>query len=148
MTSLVTAFLSKSVTVLTAATLIMGFSFNANAGFLDSIYDVQNTISSIGRTADTIRGSKQAVSSLGEEVGFTEQFYQNNSGKLVSGSVLSGKLQNTKLHSQSNKDSSPVAILSQQDVMIYMGTERNGYYLVQSDKGEGWVSKPLVSIQY
>ena len=99
MTSLATAFLSKSVMVLTAATLVMGFSFNANAGFLDSMYEVQNTISSIGRTADTIRGSKQAVSNLGEEVGFTEQSYQNIQGKLVSGSVLSGKLQNTKLQS-------------------------------------------------
>ena len=147
MTSLATAFLSKSVMIVTAATLVMGFSFNANAGFLDSMYEVQNTISSIGRTADTIRGSKQAVSNLGEEVGFTEQSYQNTQSKLVSGSVLSGKLQNTKLHSQSNKDSNPVAILSQQDIMIYMGTEKNGYYHVQTDKGEGWVSKPLVSIQ-
>ena len=141
---------SKSIVLLAVSTSLFALSVNANAGFLDSIYEVQNTISSIGRTADTIRGSKQAVSDLGEEVGFTETVAQNtqsNTGKLVSGSILSGKLQSTKLHSQANKASNPIAILSQQDIMIYMGTEQNGYYHVQSDKGEGWVSKPLVSIQ-
>lgn len=141
---------SKSIVLLAVSTSLLALSVNANAGFLDSIYEVQNTISSIGRTADTIRGSKQAVSDLGEEVGFTETVAQNtqsNTGKLVSGSILSGKLQSTKLHSQANKASNPIAILSQQEIMIYMGTEQNGYYHVQSDKGEGWVSKPLVSIQ-
>ncbi|WP_352310248.1 hypothetical protein [Psychrobacter sp. W2-37-MNA-CIBAN-0211] len=141
---------SKSIVLLAVSTSLFALSVNANAGFLDSIYEVQNTISSIGRTADTIRGSKQAVSDLGEEVGFTETVAQNtqsNTGKLVSGSILSGKLQSTKLHSQANKASNPIAILSQQEIMIYMGTEQNGYYHVQSDKGEGWVSKPLVSIQ-
>ena len=147
MTSIVNALLSKSMTALTAAALIMGLSSSANAGFLDNMYNVQNTISSIGRTADTILGSKRAVTDLSNEVGLTEQGYQNNQGKLVSGSVLSGKLQKTKLHSQANKDSNAVATLSQQDMMIYMGTEQNGFYHVQSDKGEGWVSKPLVSIQ-
>ena len=147
MTSSVNAFLSKSMTALTAAALIIGLSSSANAGFLDNMYNVQNTISSIGRTADTILGSKRAVTDLSNEVGLTEQNYQNNQGKLVSGSVLSGKLQKTKLHSQANKDSNAVATLSQQDMMIYMGTEQNGFYHVQSDKGEGWVSKPLVSIQ-
>ena len=141
---------SKSMVLLAVSTSLLALSVNANAGFLDSIYEVQNTISSIGRTADTIRGSKQAVSDLGEEVGFTETVAQNtqsNTGKLVSGSILSGKLQSTKLHSQANKASNPIAILSQQEIMIYMGTEQNGYYHVQSNKGEGWVSKPLVSIQ-
>ncbi|MCH1783331.1 hypothetical protein [Psychrobacter glaciei] len=141
---------SKSMVLLAVSTSLLALSVKANAGFLDSIYEVQNTISSIGRTADTIRGSKQAVSDLGEEVGFTETVAQNtqsNTGKLVSGSILSGKLQSTKLHSQANKASNPIAILSQQEIMIYMGTEQNGYYHVQSDKGEGWVSKPLVSIQ-
>ena len=147
MTSSVNPFLSKSMTALTAAALIIGLSFSANAGFLDNMYNVQNTISSIGRTADTILGSKRAVTDLSNEVGLTEQNYQNNQGKLVSGSVLSGKLQKTKLHSQANKDSNAVATLSQQDMMIYMGTEQNGFYHVQSDKGEGWVSKPLVSVQ-
>ena len=141
---------SKSMVLLAVSTSLLALSVNANAGFLDSIYEVQNTISSIGRTADTIRGSKQAVSDLGEEVGFTETVAQNtqsNTGKLVSGSILSGKLQSTKLHSQANKASNPIAILSQQEIMSYMGTEQNGYYHVQSNKGEGWVSKPLVSIQ-
>lgn len=147
MTLSINVFLSKSITALTATAIAMGISFNANAGFLDSIIDVQNTISSIGRTADTLRGSKRAVSDLSEEVGFSGQSYQGNQNKLVSGAVLSGKLQNTKLYAQADNNASAVAILSQQDVMIYMGTEQNGYYHVQSDKGEGWVSKPLVAMQ-
>ena len=129
---------------------MLALSVNANAGFLDSIYDVQNTISSIGRTADTIRGSKNAVGKLSDEVGITGQKnsnVQNGIGQLMVGSTLLGKLQNTKLYSQANQNSSSIAILSQRDIMIYMGTEQNGYYYVNSDKGEGWVSKPLVGAQ-
>lgn len=141
---------SKSMVLLTVSTSMLGLSVNANAGFLDSMYEVQNTISSIGKTAESIRGGKQAVSDLGEEVGFTElgaQNRQSNMGTLASGTILSGKLQSTKLYAQANKSSNPIAILSQQDVMIYMGAEQNGYYHVESDKGEGWVSKPLINIQ-
>lgn len=147
------SFFSKSIILLTVGTSVLGLSINANAGFLDSIYEVQQTIDSIGKTADMLKGSKQSVTGLGEEVGFNEQnaqndqYNQNGIGQLAAGSVLAGKLQNTKLHSQANKASSPVAVLSQQEIMIYMGTEQNGYYHVQSDKGEGWVSKPLVSMQ-
>lgn len=140
--------ISRTAAIL--ALLPMGFSYNANAGFLDSIYDVQNTISSIGRTADTIRGSKQAVSNLGEEVGFNNQAtqdLQNAQGKIAAGSVLYGKLKNTSLYSQANKSSNPVAMLLQDDTIIYMGAEQNGFYQVQSDKGEGWVSKLLVDTQ-
>ncbi|WP_350655492.1 hypothetical protein [Psychrobacter sp. S1-30-MNA-CIBAN-0213] len=150
------SFFSKSIILLTVGTSMLGLSISANAGFLDSIYEVQQTINSIGKTADMLRGSKQAVTDLGEEVGFNDQgaqndqYSQNNQnsiGQLSSGTVLSGKLKTTKLHSQANKASNSVAILSQQDIMIYMGAEQNGYYHVQSDKGEGWVSKPLVSMQ-
>lgn len=141
------SILSKATAVLALSTLVMTIPLSANAGFLDSIYNVQNTISSIGRTADTIRGSKQAVSDLGEEVGFTKQTAQGNTEIVVSGSMLFGKLKNTSLYSQANKTSTPVAILSQQDTMIYMGAEKNGYYYVQTDKGEGWVSTPLVGVQ-
>ena len=137
----------KLATALSLMTLTMSTPLSANAGFLDSIYDVQNTISSIGRTADTIRGSKQAVTNLGEEVGFNSKPAQETLGALASGSVLLGKLQSTKLYPQANKSASPIAVLSNQDAMIYMGSEQDGYYYVHSDKGEGWVLKPLVAVQ-
>ncbi len=143
-------FSIKYMVVASMSLPMLALSVNANAGFLDSIYDVQNTISSIGRTADTIRGSKNAVGKLSDEVGITGQKnsnVQNGVGQLMVGSTLLGKLQNTKLYSQANQNSSSIAILSQRDIMIYMGTEQNGYYYVNSDKGEGWVSKPLVGAQ-
>lgn len=142
--------ISKSIACLIISMPMIGLSSQANAGFLDSIYDVQNTISSIGRTADTIRGSKQSVSELGEEVGLTgqtNQTAQNANSQLMVGSTLLGKLQSTKLYPQANKNLNPIALLSQRDIMIYMGTEQNGYYYVSSDKGEGWVLKPLVGVQ-
>lgn len=132
------------MTVALASSLV-GFSYHANAGFLDSIYEVQNTISSIGRTADTIRGSKEAVSNLGEEVGFNNPSAQGSQQQVAAGSLLYGKLKSTSLYSQANKASNPVATLTQDDTIIYMGAEQNGFYQVQSDKGEGWVSKLLVS---
>ncbi len=143
-------FSSKHAAIVSMSLSMSALSFNANAGFLDSIYDVQNTISSIGRTADTIRGSKNAVGQLGEEVGIISQNnteVQNSVNKPMVGSTLLGKLQSTKLYSQASNNSNPIAVLSQQDIMIYMGTEQNGYYYVNSDKGEGWVLKPLVGAQ-
>ncbi len=140
----------KYMVVASMSLPMLALSGNANAGFLDSIYDVQNTISSIGRTADTIRGSKNAVGQLGEEVGITGQKntnVQNGVGQPMVGSTLLGKLQSTKLYSQANNNLNQIAVLSQQDIMIYMGTEQNGYYYVNSDKGEGWVMKPLVGAQ-
>ena len=64
------------------------------------------------------------------------------------GMLLAGKLKSTKLYAQADKNSMQVSDLSQSDTIIYMGKEHNGYYHVQTDKGEGWVSKPLVGIKY
>ena len=138
---------SKSIATCTLSMSLMAMSVTANAGFLDSISDIQHTINSIGSTADTIKGSKQAVTDLSQEVGFMEQAPEHRTGEMGLGAVLSGKLKSTKLFAQANKHATPVAVLAQQEIMIYMGTEQNGYYHVQSDKGEGWVLKPLVSMQ-
>lgn len=142
--------ISNNASAVALISLSLSLPMSANAGFLDNLYDVQNTIYSIGRTADTIRGSKQAVVELGEEVGIVGQPQQSTAtaGQIAAGTVLVGKLQNTTLYSQADKTSAATAVLTKQDVMIYMGSEQNGYYHVQSDKGEGWVSKPLVAVQY
>ena len=146
----------KLAGLLALTSMALSLPLSANAGFLDSLYNAQNSIRSIGQTADTILGSKRAVEDLGEEVGITAQPKPNSAtvqgatvtmGQVVTGAVLIGKLQNTSLYSMPDKTSSPVASLSRQDIMIYMGTEQNGYYHVQSDKGEGWVAKPLVAVQ-
>ena len=144
---------SKALTSLALLSVLASFPLSANAGFLDSIRDVQNTISSIGQTANTIRGSKQAVDDLSEEVGLKGQSVpqttaNTTAGQPATGAVLQGKLNSTTLYSQPNKSSASVAILSGQDIMIYMGSEQNNFYYVQSDKGEGWVPKPLVAVQY
>ena len=142
--------LTKAMATVGISASILGFSVQANAGFLDSIAEAQNTISSIGRTAETIRGSTQAVYGLSEEMGFrdsaaTEELV--DVAQLEAGAVLSGKLQRTKIYAQADKSSNPIAVLSKEDIMIYMGSEQNGYYHVESDNGAGWVSKPLVSVQ-
>ncbi|MGP4713696.1 hypothetical protein [uncultured Psychrobacter sp.] len=143
-------FLKLSSTFILCASTI-ALSQTANAGFFDSIYDVQRAVSSIGQTADTFRGSKQAVTDLGEEVGFissNEVDNQVGGVKLIEGALLAGKLKNTSLYNQASNNSMQVSSLSQQDTIIYMGKEQNGYYYVQTDKGAGWVSKPLVGLRY
>lgn len=143
----------KLAAMLALASLALSLPISSNAGFMDSLQEAQNSIRSIGRTADSIRGSKRAVEDLSEDVGLTgqpETVIQGatvTTGQVVTGAVLLGKLQQTNLYAQPNKSASPVAILSNQDVMIYMGSEQNGYYYIQSDKGAGWVAKPLVAVQ-
>lgn len=140
--------LVKLTSCITVVFALVGTSINANAGFLDSIYDLNRTVNSIGSTAHNIKSSKQNIEDLGEDVGIVNNTATMNSTTVVSGAVLAGKLNNTHLYEGANKSSPIVTTLSANDVMIYMGTESNGYYLVQSDKGEGWVAKPLVKIQY
>ncbi len=144
-------FLPKlsSVIILGASTVVL--TQTANAGFFDSVYDVQRAVSSIGQTADTFRGSKQSVTNLGEEVGLVSPNDTNNQVAgvtIIEGALLAGKLKNTSLYTQADKNSILVNGLSQQDTIIYMGQEQNGYYYVQTDKGAGWVFKPLVALRY
>lgn len=143
LSSVFSSILPKSVAVIALATMTM----SAHAGFFDSISEVQNAISSVGRTADSISSSKRSVDNLGNDVGVNNQSAQNTNTSLVSGDVLLGKLQNTSLYSQANGSSSTIAVLSRYDTIVYMGVEQNGYYFVHSDKGQGWVAKPLVSAQ-
>lgn len=66
------------------------------------------------------------------------------SGELKSGDILLGKLSKTKLLSDSNRKSKNVAQLSKSDEMIFMGEEKDGFYRVTANEGEGWVDKLLV----
>ncbi|WP_227429990.1 SH3 domain-containing protein [Psychrobacter sp. I-STPA6b] len=143
----------KSIAMLMISTLT-AVSSQAQAGFLDSLSSVRDSISAIGHTANTITNSKNAVSNLGQEMGIgnqnnQQQAQQNTevSTQVAVGAILQGKLQKTTLYSAPNKTSTPVAILNKEDVIVYMGQAQDGYYLVQSDFGEGWVSSPIVDVQ-
>lgn len=127
----------KSVAILTLSLSALGLSHTANAGFLDSLNQVQSTLNSITTTANSFAGTGQPVAAAN----------QQGVSQLPEGTVLAGKLKNTKLYAQADKFSGQVALLSNHEIMIFMGSEQNGFYHVSSDKGEGWVSKPLVSIQ-
>jgi curli biogenesis system outer membrane secretion channel CsgG len=62
----------------------------------------------------------------------------------VEGDILLPKISNVKIMSQPGSTSSTVATLNKSDEMIYMGEEQNGFILVESGKGGGWVKKILV----
>lgn len=64
--------------------------------------------------------------------------------ELKSGDILLGKLGKTKLLSDSNRKSKSVGQLTKSDEMIFMGEEKDGFYRVTANAGEGWVDKFLV----
>ena len=60
------------------------------------------------------------------------------------GQILVGKIPGVKIYAQANKSAEKLLVLNKTDEVIYMGEERNGLYLVTTQKGEGWVDKLLV----
>jgi len=59
----------------------------------------------------------------------------------IEGDILLPKISNVKLMSEPNGSSSVVTTLSKSDEMIFMGEEVNGYLLVETSKGGGWIKK-------
>ncbi len=61
------------------------------------------------------------------------------------GDVLRPKIGGAKLMKSAGDGGPVVGTLAKEDEMIYMGQEQDGYLLVESGKGSGWVKKILVA---
>lgn len=73
----------------------------------------------------------------------------NNSLKntvFQSGDIMVGKINGINVYVQPAKIEK-LTVLGKTDEMIYMGKERDGFYQVTTQKGEGWVDKLLVKKQ-
>ena len=79
-------------------------------------------------------------------VGKTKTVQESSQGGLRSGDVLVSKLATLKLYGDSGKNKF-VTTLGKADALVFMGEEENGMIHVSSDKGEGWVQKPLVAVR-
>jgi hypothetical protein len=60
------------------------------------------------------------------------------------GDVLTPKIANVRLLSESSDASKPVLTLSRGDELVVIGGERDGFIKVQSATGTGWVKIVLV----
>jgi len=67
----------------------------------------------------------------------------SNSPAIQSGDVLVGKISGIQVYPKPAK-SGKLTVLGKTDEVIYMGEEREGFYRVTTQKGEGWVDKLLV----
>ena len=133
-------------------TMLLAVTSTAQAGFLDSLSTIRNVVGDIGYTANVITVSKQATKNMTDDLGITGQkpseyvnvTTQNTGSSLVSGEMLVGKLTNTKLYATNNK-TTLISSVTQNEPMVYLGEEKDGFLRVSTDKGEGWVEKPLVA---
>lgn len=129
-------------------TTLLTAPLSANAGIFDNLSEITDTISSIGETAKSLQQAKSDVDGLTQSVGYNGAANTTaTTASIAEGSVLSGKLKQTHVYTLADSGSSKAYTLGPNDIMIFMGAENNGYYSVQSDKGAGWVSKPLVNVQ-
>ncbi|MGV6807940.1 MAG: CsgG/HfaB family protein [bacterium] len=60
------------------------------------------------------------------------------------GDVIYAKINNLKLYSGPDKSSTVKAKLSKSEDLIFMGEEQNGFLLIESAQGGGWVQKILI----
>jgi glutaredoxin len=65
---------------------------------------------------------------------------------IQSGDVLVGKIGGVNVYGQPAK-SGKSTVLAKGDEVIYMGEDRDGFYRVTTQKGEGWVDKLLMKKQ-
>ena len=130
--------------------LMLGLAASsANAGFLDSLSAVRDVVGSIGYTADTVSYAKNSTKEMSDNLGLigkTKTVQESSQGGLRSGDVLVSKLATLKLYGDSGKNKF-VTTLGKADALVFMGEEENGMIHVSSDKGEGWVQKPLVAVR-
>ena len=61
-----------------------------------------------------------------------------------SGDTLVGKIAGVKVHVQADRNARVLTVLGKADEVVYMGEERDGFYLVTTTRGEGWIDKLLV----
>lgn len=91
---------------------------------------------------------KRTLESTSKSVAADSTATSSSSSSMVprSGDVLVGKIGGIDVYVQPAK-SRKLTVLSKADEMIYMGEEREGFYRVTTQKGEGWIDKLLVKKQ-
>lgn len=62
----------------------------------------------------------------------------------ASGDILIGKIPGIPVFQQPSKDTKKLTSLGKLDEVVFMGQEKDGFFLVTTAKGEGWVDKMLI----
>jgi len=127
----------KKLVILIALLGAHGLTHADLAGDLRSL---RNTVTEMTQTGKELG----AISNQPNQLSVQNQANQSITNELKSGDILLGKLGKTKLLSDSNRKSKNLVQLSKSDEMIFMGEEKDGFYRVTANAGEGWVDKLLV----
>ncbi|MBA3996232.1 MAG: hypothetical protein C0489_06520 [Candidatus Accumulibacter sp.] len=101
-------------------------------GFSESAFD--NYYAEYQRTLPNAPGQE---TSRGQAVAAT-------ASGLQSGDTLIGKIPNIQIYRQPLKSAPQLTVMAANEAVVHMGEERDGFYLVTSIQGEGWVDKLLV----
>jgi len=81
------------------------------------------------------------VGTLAQEAGS-----QSQAGMVfVAGDVVRAKIKNVKVHASADGGSAVVTKIGPNDDAIYMGEEENGFILIESSDGGGWVKKLFIT---
>ena len=136
----------KKVQMISIVMLTTAIMPAANAGFLDSLSTIRSVVSDIGYTANSVSYAKNSTKEMSDTLGLTGKLSKaqaTSDDSLTSGDVLVSKLATVKLYADSGKTQLNKT-LTKADPMVFLGEEVNGMLHVSSDKGDGWVQKPLV----
>jgi len=60
------------------------------------------------------------------------------------GAALAARIDNVALRTEASADAAVVAHVTTEEALIYLGEATNGFFLVQSSAGRGWVNRVLV----
>lgn len=119
----------------------------SQAGFADSLRSLRDTVNQITYTTSDVKSMSQEV---GDFVGIKNlptqpQVVTANTGTtLVSGQVMSTKINTVSLYQTADKTSAVLQKLPKGSEVVFSGAVKNGLYLVTTEFGEGWVDANLV----
>ena len=90
---------------------------------------------------DLLGPAMRLQETLAEEAGT-----QTQAGEVFNpGDVVRSKIPNVKVHAQADASSAVVTTIGPNDGVIYMGEEKDGFVLVESADGGGWVKKLFIT---
>lgn len=112
----------------------------AHAELFNDLRELRGTIYETSRTAKEVN---ELGKTLAPESKHKLEIPAQSTG-LKSGEAMRSKLGKLKLLSEPSKKAHSLGQLSKADDMIFMGEEKDGFYLVSTINGEGWVDKLLV----
>lgn len=108
---------------------------------------IKSFLDNFNNVVKTVRGNPLLPPLTPEEVRARMTGAPQAGGGFAEGDVIFPKIDNIEVYETAAGDASIVTRVARSDALVYLGVEENGFLMVQSPEGAGWIRKVLVTKQ-